>query len=421
MATGGPLPYLKVGSVEVANAARSLEYLRKGLGDNGSARWEIGSGALCSVLYRLNGGSVISPEKFLSPALDPAPWYDSLTPGSGAFLGFVLLDIVGYDSTLQRSITNQLAGLGGGVFAGQHRLPRVWKFRGALVSGSDAGAEFGLRWLTDVLQAGGCDSCSTSSLVVRLTCPTANGSDDTQGEWTSYEVALTDGPHEVEPWGPARLREDSDVLAGCRDWVTVEFTLTAANPFLYKRAVVCKAPTIIGASNPDCNSFYSAPGGFYPGGVVLSGDNSPVAAGPGPATCCSVTPPKRGTLGGIFTLSSVSGMGSVLLEAHASCASNNSILDTPPALQMQLSGIPANSVVVVDCSQRTVTVTTTVGSGVPVVTDGLGLLVPPPGRGIEWIEVRDCDSLQCICARPADACSGGSDTTVAIAMQAREG
>jgi hypothetical protein len=417
MATGGPLQYLQFGNVEVANAARTLEYLRAGLGDSKSGRWELGSGQPCSVLYRLNGGNCASPEVFKSPAADPAPWYDPLAYGSAAFLGLVLLDIQGYDSTIQRPITPRVGGLGGGIFAGQRRLPRVWKFRGALVNGSDAGAEYGLRWLTSILESGGCDNCSTYSLRVRLSCPPANCSDDSQGEWTSYDAALVDGPHEVEKYAVGGV---PDALIGCRDYVTVEFTVVAANPFLYKREQLCRAATTLGFNNPDCVTHDSFPGGFFLGGTVLSGDTE-VAASSAPAICCSVTPPTRGTLAPIFTIKSVSGMGSVLLEAHESCASNNSILDTPPVLQMQLGSIPPNSTVVVDCSQRTITVTTQVGSGPPVVTNGVNMLLLPSGRGLEWIEVRDCDTIQCVCARPADACSGGADTTVSISTQAREG
>lgn len=242
MATGGPLPYLSWCGVEVGNAARTVEYLRLGLGATLQGHWELGPGQICPVLYKQNGIAAV----YQSPALDPAPWYDASEPGAASFLGFVLLDLAGYDSTLTRLVTPRNNSFGGGTFGGQHRNPRTWKFRGALISADDAGAEFGLRWLSSLLQANPCDTCDTCSLDIRLVCPPANGSNDDLGHWFSYDVALIDGPHEVEQFGPAKLRPDPDTLAGCRDWVTVEFTIAAGNPYLYKPPVLCLPPTIVG-------------------------------------------------------------------------------------------------------------------------------------------------------------------------------
>lgn len=241
MSQAGPLPYLEFSGVEVANAARTIEYLRSGLGDTSQGRWELGAGSLCSVLYRTSG----VPSTFVSPASDPAPWYDPSEPGSSTFLGLILLGLKGYDSTVTRGITNRINGLGGGTFGAPHKVPRVWNLRAAMISSDDAGAEFGLRWLTAVLQTPACAGCSTGDIKVRLVCPPANGSNDALGEWASYEVALTAGPTEVEQYLATEQPEDRDVLAGCRDVVIVEFTLTAGNPFLYKRAALLGSDVLV--------------------------------------------------------------------------------------------------------------------------------------------------------------------------------
>lgn len=406
MSGSGPLPWLAFAGTEIANAARTLSYLRRGLANTQQGHWELGPGDVCSVLYRGGGGNP-TPGKFLSPGADPAPWYDPTEPGSATFLGLVLLDIQGYDSTIYRTVSNRLGGLGGATFSKQHRRPRAWKFRGALVSADDAGAEYGLRWLTSALQAG-CDGCALSSLSVRLACPPDNASNDSLGLWTSYDAALTDGPNEVEPWSPRRQAADADVLAGCRDYVIVEFTLTAGNPFLYKPPVKCFGFTL--TQNLVCNDICT----------FLFGQ-------PGDAHCCVVTPPPRGTMGAIFTLHSAGGIGSLLLEAYAGCpgssggssgsgssgsgGSGASTLRT----RMQLSGVPAATTVVVDAAQHKITATDAAGG----VTDATSLLVLPPDQAIPWLEVRDCDDVTCLCVRTTEPCAAGS-VDVTLQTQERE-
>ncbi len=57
MATAGPLPFLVLNGAELCNAARTISYLRGGLGNTMSGRWELGAGQLCGVLYRQYGGT----------------------------------------------------------------------------------------------------------------------------------------------------------------------------------------------------------------------------------------------------------------------------------------------------------------------------------------------------------------------------
>lgn len=417
MAQQGPLGFMAFCGREVANAARTISYMRAGLANTQQGHWELGSGDVCSVLYRLNGGTCLSPDVFVSPAADPAPWYDASEPGSATFLGFVLLDLDGFDSTLTRTITDRLGGLGGNVFGGQRRKGRTWKFSGALISADDAGAEFGLRWLTAALQAAACDTCASCDLTVRLVCPPDDCSDDTLGEWTSYEVALTDGPNETAKFSPGTASM-AGILAGCRDLVLVDFTMTAGNPFLYKREVACLAPTIIAPGAPDCVDVLAIPGGFYPAGVEPAGDAPFTTGAAGTPICCAVTPPARGTLGAVFTFQSVSGMGNVLLQAYEYCPGTGA---ETPTLQMELSGIPANSTVVVDCALRQISVADTATSASTPAYDGQYLLELQAGSALQWIEVRDCDTITCFCVSTVDPCSGGADTTVSISTQLREG
>jgi hypothetical protein len=326
--------------------------------------WILGGGEVCGVLYRLNGGDCLLPDVFVSPTADPAPWYDPDEPGAATFLGVILTDITGYDSTISRPYDERIGGLGGAVFGGQVRKPRTWTFKAGMVSADDAGAEFGLRWLTD--------------------------------------VALVDGPHETEVWAP-KPGMLNDAMIGCRDLVGVEWTMVAGNPYLYKRPAVCLDAEIVGAF-ATCNDICD----------YLFGD-------PGTPHCCTVTPPDKGVVAPIFTFSSVSGMNTLLLEAWPTCPDATAPA-ADPVLQMQLSGIPAGATVVVDCAQRTITVTEPDPStGTLVESDGSYLIELPDGRSLEWLQAASCDDVGCFCARTAHPCSQGGDTTVQIETQVREG
>lgn len=403
-------------------------------------------------------GPTLSPTTaFVSPAADPAPWYDSSEPGAATFLGVVLVDISGYDSTIARTATPKISGLQGGSFSAQRRTPRTWKFRAALVSGDDAGAEFGLRWLTDVLQTPACDTCQTGSIQVRLVCPPEDGTNDELGLWTSYDVALTDGPHEVQKWAPRSQQFDTDFLGGCRDLVYVEWEMQATNPFLYKTAHLAATYQI--TQLLDCTDICA----------FLFGANTS-------ANCVSVAAPKRGTVGTVVSLHSGNGFGGVTLETYGLCPTatiskpptmaalprrggmirrrggdrllpgtvpptlrSHSIHAprplprsrlSPPAVVMQggsptssitLTSIPAGTVVTVDSSLHTITVAgTDPATGQTVYSDGFYLLDLSGGRSVQWAEVRDCDADACFCIRALSPCASGT-VDVNVWTRAREG
>lgn len=395
MSSQGPLPVLHYCGVEIANAARTVEYLKGGLANTMQGHWDVDGGGLCGVLYRMNGGTCFVPEVFINPSVDPAPWHDATEPGSAEFLGLVLLDITGYDSTLTRVVTPRIQGLGGASFSGQRRGPRVWKFRAAMVSGSDAGAEYGLRWLTSALETSGCSTCATCELTVRLSCPPDDCSDDTVGEWVSYDAALSEGPFEVEKWAPS-VSSMEDTMAGCRDLVIVEWVMTAGNPFLYKPVEACLAPETLGVDTV-CTDICD----------FLFGD-------PGDPHCCPVEPPTSGTVGAIFTFTAVADTGPILLQAYTQCPASD---EYDPVLEMEITGVAAGATVVVDCARHRITQTIA-----GVEEDAEGLIDLSEGRTLQWIEARDCDQdVFCFCARTAHPCSQGGTTTVQIDTQLREG
>ncbi len=396
----GPLPWLEFCGGEIVNTARTISYLRNGLADTQQGHFELGSGDVCGVLYRQLGGTCGSPDVFISPAADPAPWYDPRDRGSQTFLGMFMLGISGYDSVVARAVTNRISGLQGGVFGQQNRNARLWKFRAAMISSDGAGAEYGLRWLTHALE-GACDGCQTCELKVRLFCPPPDCSDDEAGERTSYDVALIDGPHEVAQFSP-RPSSLEDSLAGCRDVVIVEWTIAAVNPFLYERPVERMEITVgqSTACTDICDFLFGSPGDAH---------------------CAIVEPPLRGTIGSIFTITAgQDGIGGLLLESYQTCPGNSSAVEEP-ALQIELEPIPPGGIVTVDSAKHTITLTTTDPfSGAQTIRDAQDLIVLAPGRSLEWLEIRWCDDIHCFCVRPSAPCSQGQ-ASVVLQTQLREG
>lgn len=381
----GPLPYLSVAGLEVANGARTIEYLRNGLGNTGQGHWVLGDGQMCGVMYR--DGSGCTPQTFVSPAADPAPWYDPDEPGSASFLGLMLTSIEGYDSTVTRPVVQRFSGLSGGSFGSEQRTPRTWKFQGTMISGDDTGAEYGLRWLTQVLKASECDSCSTSNLSVRLLCPEDDCSDDDLGLWTSYSTALTDGPHETGYF----VSSFDGYLGACRDAVNVEFTIVAANPYLYQQPVWCLDATI----NADtCTNICDFIGTTFTTATA----------------CCDVSAPAQGVNGAIATFASTTSQdgGGVFISYVPGCGSNTA------TKVIALSSVPAGSTVTVNSAQHTVTIKQN-----GVVSDGTYLIASIDGEPIQWVEVADCDEDGCFCVGPA--CFGASTVAATVYIQNRQG
>jgi hypothetical protein len=110
-------------------------------------------------------------------------------------------------------------------------------------------------------------------------------------------------------------------------------------------------------------------------------------------------------------------MNSVLLGAYTNCPSGT---EDNPVLEMEISHVPAGGTVTVDSSLRTISLTAPDENGDLVTSDGQSLLVLDD-RHLQWLEIRDCDDITCLCARTAHPCSQGGDTLVSISTQMREG
>jgi hypothetical protein len=227
---------------EIINNARTTDYLRHGLGSPDSTI-EIGDGCDCSVLYRLFGGE---PVTFTDPASDPAPWHDDSNAESDAFLGFLLNppDFTGVmDSPIERAVYQRSGGIQGAVAGAQKLVGRMMTITVTLVASECCGLDYGFRWLTNTLAATLCDNCGVCPAEVRVCCPPDDGSDDADGLWLIYDVALIDGPHVVY---------NSGIEPECCDMRQVQFTLMAENPYLYQAPTTCLSPSVIPGIDLPC-------------------------------------------------------------------------------------------------------------------------------------------------------------------------
>lgn len=255
---------------EFVNAQRTISYIQ-----NFSLPITIDEDCWCPSILDLLAdcpptGTGDADDKYTYPSEDPAPWYDPAIPESGDFLGFLTTEFEGLGSTYTRSTFDVLSG--GAVLGKLRAQARTLTWRGYLFGRTCCAAEYGLRWLTAQLSAGG-DCCEDNELDVLICCPSITGdivdpaqscqrapeapdlfSCDTPREpindpppfaqqpasdafRTFHKVGLFEGPirNETRTMGCGSCE---DTGTGCM--INAEFTLIAGNPFQHRDPVcVC--------------------------------------------------------------------------------------------------------------------------------------------------------------------------------------
>lgn len=386
--------FLELDGVEISNGARTIQYLRNGLG---SDHFQVGEGCTCHVLTSEICPSAETPAQcFVSPAADPAPWYDPDVPESADFLGVLIKDVrPWFDGQAARNITPRISGLGGASIGPLHPTPRTLQTPATLIAGSCAGMEYGRRWLQAML-ARLCDPCQLSVARVRSFCPDPDTLDLTEGEWFVYEVGLVagmTGTLEQDAFGQASFAGGD---GGCCDFMEGSLTLLAGNPYLYKRDVLCNGPLSLNPDgcSPDCIDFCTW--------LTVPPD----------AVQCVVEPPLVGVLGTVITIHAGTGVHNITLETLADC-------DDPASLigSLGIPYLPAGSTFVVDSALRTITFTPAGGSPV----DGTPYIALPFGFGVPWLEVGSCNPAGCISAQLSRICDSDCTPTVQIDTRLREG
>lgn len=252
-------PYLLWNGDELVDALRTLTYLRRGLGGSG---WEVavdptaGSGPgtttiiddiYVDVYDDVYGGTAVTTYDpfwtgslacycaltdtgpYVSPADDPAPWYDPARPESGDFLGF--WPDVELLNPAKRVVTSRSSG--GGSVSALGVGPRLVQVTGLLYAGSKAGMDWGELWLKQVLA--GTDGCDGDTLTLLPTCPPDDVDDPSTYLRELRHVALVDGP----TFGDAGVHRDVAQ--------TVAFQLAAGDPYLRRVVSLLALTALTGA------------------------------------------------------------------------------------------------------------------------------------------------------------------------------
>ena len=386
----GPLGWLVFGGQEIANDARVLSYLANGQSPENpdgvpgvSDRWNVSLGDCCPCPVLLTDGSG-NPTPFLRPdasvlaaAGDPAPWYEPDRPESAEFLGVWVESITGLDSVVSRSVVERGSQPGGGFLGVERQSVRQVVVRATLIATSCVGLDYGRQWLSHTLANDPCDLCESYALEVRTTCPKSSAPPVSDvGLKTLYDVGLTEGPKRVEQGG---------ATAGPCDYLDVEFTLTAGDPWLYECPVECLPRT--------------------------QGDSGDVGSGEDVYEWqCTFDPPTPFGVTGLVVTIETSGVGDspAADEVTIEGWTVDPILGCDeareaggPCYSLTLANLPRRAIVVLDGSRRRLTIREDNGLGPE--RDALPYVVLGSGDGYEWPESTGCLPTCVVVSVPADS------------------
>lgn len=172
------------------------------------------------------------PAPYTTPTADPAPWYDVDYDHSAEFLGFLPLTLQGIDDNPRaRNVTNAVGG--GGVFSPVRDLPRTITVTGVLIGSTCCGADYGLHYLTEVLNSCGVGRCDGGCFDMFSCCPeegmTAVQFKAKYGR-SFLRTSLVSGPTVTNRSGAGNCP-----TSGCSggELIEVEFVLVAATPWAW--------------------------------------------------------------------------------------------------------------------------------------------------------------------------------------------
>lgn len=374
-------PYLLLGGAELLNSLRTLTYLRRGLG---GARYEV---RLARPLTPEAGYSdtygdeyeadpywpgnllcycaLLDTGPFVSPAMDPAPWYDSSRPESGDFFG--ILGDVTIGEVAVRSASPRSSG---GATIGRQRLrPRILQFRGIMHAASPAAMAYAERWLSQRL-AGDAEGCVEAEAELLLACPPDDAAEPESYLRHLIEVGLVDGP----------VFEGVSDIGQCFAQA-VSFQLAAGSPWL-------RAPA------EDC--------------IELTNLNVD------PAPCCTMLGP--GAIGDAAARITVHAghIGSSVQDLTITATWDSTCPSAAaPDVTYSIDRVPRGCALVIDSSTRSITVTDELTGEVVGGPDALDL-----SGIIPWVVAAPGEAI-CICV-DASAASFNAGTLVGVERIGRE-
>lgn len=157
--------------------------------------------------------------------LTNAPWYDASKPESVEFAGVWVMDVTGFDTVpTQRDVGEAICA--GGVPGPARDASRKLTFSALVVACTNAGARYGLNWLSCVLRQanvrGGVD------LIFYKAHPEDTTAAATDLRRTMYGTVLTDSPKVTEVLGKGKAERHRQASV-----FRVEWEMVCTNPYMY--------------------------------------------------------------------------------------------------------------------------------------------------------------------------------------------
>lgn len=205
--------YAELGCTELINSVRAATYAQLYC-------LPIECDACPEIPCALGHGDPIDPyTPYVDPVTDQAPWFDPAVPESANLLGFMGLDVSGFNSSTLGRTPVPLVGDGSALGIAR-RSHRVITYTVLMIVRDECALSYGLGWLAAVL--GGCcdDGCNGAQLDVFACCPTCDGCTAMRN---LQDVALLEGP-------------SVDSMEYLTDGILVKltFSLIAGKPWIYR-------------------------------------------------------------------------------------------------------------------------------------------------------------------------------------------
>lgn len=235
--------YITLGDVPLVNHVQLAAYL-----ENVGSPFTSGGPCVCPTLTAEMLGE---DGPYTTPEEDQAPWYDPDVPESAGFLGIMLLDVAGLDdSPVKRTVTNAITG--GGSIGPARVLPRTLTFTALVLGTSCCSVDYGLHYLSEVLQGCAGGSCDGDCMTLYQCCPDEEMTPECFNDEyrrSVRRVVLVDGPNVVDRNGDGCTAGECSRGA---DVITVEFTLVAASPWLWSDPVPVAEFVPPGGDSDEC-------------------------------------------------------------------------------------------------------------------------------------------------------------------------
>lgn len=380
------------------------------------------------------------PNRYQSPELDDAPWFDPQVPESADFAGLFVEEIVGFDSVVDRSVTE------GAIFGGSMGPLRLGSRKltvtGYLFAKTCCAAEYGLHWLNEALiGSSGCVDCALGEFYM-LKCSPTRSDPEVPASPLDYtrmmlRTGLVDGPKVVDKFGTCCDACGFTTLK-------VQFTIVSEVPYLFSDLQFalfeeafadaeleeydfdafcndCPDP-VDNTFIPDCGpAFIPRPAAFS---VIDDCYCDPWCA---KILCTSVETPSdwstATTVVQLFTGSA--NMRNIQIRAFENPAAavgvdcpcldirNNDYWKCRPACAtMQIGRLPSGSLLTIDSRTRVATLTFPGGQ----TQSALRYLTSPGVGGFEWFDLPQCSTY---CFVITAECGVADDATVTIASSSK--